>query len=64
MVFTAMFIMTPRVYSWYRLPQGYTESLSLFNQILKKNLESLELPYPLILVQYIDDLLIASKMRD
>ncbi|KAJ1149853.1 hypothetical protein NDU88_002653 [Pleurodeles waltl] len=53
-----------RVYSWCRLPQGYTESPSLFNQILKKNLESLELPYQLTLVQYIDDLLIASKTRD
>ncbi|KAJ1192634.1 hypothetical protein NDU88_001941 [Pleurodeles waltl] len=53
-----------RVYSWCRLPQGYTESLSLFNQILKNNLESLELPYQSTLVQYIDDLLFTSKTRD
>ncbi|KAJ1216451.1 hypothetical protein NDU88_004053 [Pleurodeles waltl] len=52
-----------RVYSWRRLPQGYTESPSLFNRILKKNLESLEPPYQSTLVQYIEDLLIASKTR-
>ncbi|KAJ1178838.1 hypothetical protein NDU88_004080, partial [Pleurodeles waltl] len=53
-----------RVYSWCRLPQGYTVSPSLFNHILKKNLESLELPYQSTLVQYTDDLLIASRTRD
>ncbi|KAJ1206038.1 hypothetical protein NDU88_001452 [Pleurodeles waltl] len=53
-----------RVNSWCRLPQGYTESPSLFNQILKKNLESLELPYQSTLVQYIDDLRITSRTMD
>ncbi|KAJ1176374.1 hypothetical protein NDU88_001656 [Pleurodeles waltl] len=50
-----------RVYSWCRIPQGFSESPSIFNQILKKDLESLELPFESTLVQYIDDLLIASK---
>ncbi|KAJ1192348.1 hypothetical protein NDU88_001658 [Pleurodeles waltl] len=50
-----------RVYSWCRIPQGFSESPSIFNQILKKDLESLELPFESALVQYIDDLLIASK---
>ncbi|KAJ1128471.1 hypothetical protein NDU88_006849 [Pleurodeles waltl] len=50
-----------RVYSWCRIPQGFSESPSIFNQILKKDLEALELPFESTLVQYIDDLLIASK---
>ncbi|KAJ1171254.1 hypothetical protein NDU88_003124 [Pleurodeles waltl] len=50
-----------RVYSWCRIPQGFSESPSIFNQILKKDLEELELPFESTLVQYIDDLLIASK---
>ncbi|KAJ1103827.1 hypothetical protein NDU88_001248, partial [Pleurodeles waltl] len=50
-----------RVYSWCRIPQGFSESPSIFNQILKKDLEALELPFESTLVQYIDDLLIVSK---
>ncbi|KAJ1213637.1 hypothetical protein NDU88_001269 [Pleurodeles waltl] len=50
-----------RVYSWCRIPQGFSESPSIFNQILKKDLEELELPFESTLVQYIDDLLIAAK---
>ncbi|KAJ1117546.1 hypothetical protein NDU88_005745 [Pleurodeles waltl] len=50
-----------RVFSWCRIPQGFSESPSIFNQILKKDLEALELPFESTLVQYIDDLLVASK---
>ncbi|KAJ1129224.1 hypothetical protein NDU88_007595 [Pleurodeles waltl] len=50
-----------RVYSWCRIPQGFSESPSIFNQIVKKDLEALELPFESVLVQYIDDLLIAAK---
>ncbi|KAJ1092899.1 hypothetical protein NDU88_006009 [Pleurodeles waltl] len=53
-----------RVYSWCRIPQGFSESPSIFNQILKKDLESLELPFESTLVRYIDDLLIASKTEN
>ncbi|KAJ1161677.1 hypothetical protein NDU88_002160 [Pleurodeles waltl] len=53
-----------KVYSWCRIPQGFSESPSIFNQILKKDPEPLVLPYNSTLVQYIDDLLIASKTRD
>ncbi|KAJ1114487.1 hypothetical protein NDU88_002723 [Pleurodeles waltl] len=53
-----------RVYSWCRIPQGFSESPSIFNQILKKNLESLELSFESTLVQYIGDLLIASKTEN
>ncbi|KAJ1157310.1 hypothetical protein NDU88_010025 [Pleurodeles waltl] len=53
-----------KVYSWCRIPQGFSESPSIFNQILKKDLESLELPFSSTLVQYIDNLLIASRSKD
>ncbi|KAJ1190955.1 hypothetical protein NDU88_000273 [Pleurodeles waltl] len=53
-----------KVYSWCRIPQGFSESPSIFNQILKKDLESLVLPFNSTLVQYIDDLLIASRTKD
>ncbi|KAJ1173216.1 hypothetical protein NDU88_005055 [Pleurodeles waltl] len=53
-----------KIYSWCRIPQGFSESPSIFNQILKKDLESLELPFNSTLVQYIDDLLIAYKTKD
>ncbi|KAJ1116727.1 hypothetical protein NDU88_004933 [Pleurodeles waltl] len=53
-----------KVYSWCRIPQGLSESPSIFNQILKKDLESLELPFSSTLVQYINDLLIASRTKD
>ncbi|KAJ1091214.1 hypothetical protein NDU88_004341 [Pleurodeles waltl] len=53
-----------KVYSWCRIPQGFSESPSIFNQILKKDLKSLALPFSSTLVQYIDDLLVASKTKD
>ncbi|KAJ1125349.1 hypothetical protein NDU88_003781 [Pleurodeles waltl] len=53
-----------KVYSWCRISQGFSESPSIFNQILKKDLESLELAFNSTLVQYIVDLLIASKTKD
>ncbi|XP_026519044.1 uncharacterized protein LOC113409400, partial [Terrapene carolina triunguis] len=47
-------------YTWTRLPQGYTESPTIFCQILRKDLENVTLPKGSTLVQYVDDLLIAS----
>ncbi|KAJ1144814.1 hypothetical protein NDU88_011108 [Pleurodeles waltl] len=45
--------------------QGAFSATVMFQpQILKKNLELLELPYQSTLVQYINDLLNASKTRD
>uniref|UniRef100_A0A8C4UPD9 ribonuclease H n=1 Tax=Falco tinnunculus TaxID=100819 RepID=A0A8C4UPD9_FALTI len=49
-----------RQYTWTRLPQGFTASPTLFSQILKQDLQDLELPAKSILIQYVDDLLIAS----
>ncbi|KAJ1116718.1 hypothetical protein NDU88_004924 [Pleurodeles waltl] len=62
--FLVSFKFLDKVYSWCRIPQGFSESPSIFNQILKKDLESLVLPFNSTLVQYIDDLLIASRTKD
>ncbi|XP_077566316.1 uncharacterized protein LOC144181697 [Stigmatopora nigra] len=43
-----------------RLPQGFLLSPGLFNQTLKSVLSSLTLPSDSIVIQYVDDLLIAS----
>lgn len=45
---------------WTRLPQGYTEFPTLFSQILWADLSSISLPGGLTLIQYVDDLLLAS----
>ncbi|KAJ1098686.1 hypothetical protein NDU88_003793 [Pleurodeles waltl] len=55
--FLISFKLLDKVYNWCRIPQGFLESPSIFNHILKKDLESLELPFQSTLVQYIDDLL-------
>ncbi|XP_078506943.1 uncharacterized protein LOC144767334 [Lissotriton helveticus] len=62
--FLFAFKIESRVLTWCRIPQGYTESPSIFNQLLKRNLESLVLPQNSVLVQYIDDLLVASDTED
>ncbi|PKU30297.1 endogenous retrovirus group k member 25 pol [Limosa lapponica baueri] len=49
---------------WTVLPQGFTESPNLFGQALEQLLESYELGQGLILIQYVDDLLIAGKTQE
>ncbi|XP_034647845.1 uncharacterized protein LOC117888497 [Trachemys scripta elegans] len=49
-----------RQYTWTRLPQGSTESPSLFSKILKKDLDGVVFPGKSVLIQYVDDLLLAS----
>lgn len=51
-------------YTWTRLPQGYTESPTLFSQILKGDLASILLPCKSTLIQYVDDLLLASETEE
>lgn len=46
---------------WTRLPQGFTGSPTIFSQLLKEDLKDIELPSRSVLVQYVDDLLIASR---
>lgn len=48
-------------YTWTRLPQGYMESPTWFSQILKVDLSSIYLPPKSTLIQYVDDLLLASE---
>lgn len=43
-----------------RLPQGYTESPTIFSQILHSDLKDLSFPGGSTLIQYVDDLLLAS----
>ncbi|XP_062864415.1 protein NYNRIN-like [Trichomycterus rosablanca] len=51
-------------YTYNRLPQGYKDSPGLFNRALKADLSSLTLPDNTVLVQYVDDLLIAAPDAD
>ncbi|XP_038577860.1 uncharacterized protein LOC119905168 [Micropterus salmoides] len=47
-------------YTYNRMPQGYKDSPGFFNQALRKNLKHLQLPSGTVLIQYVDDLLLAS----
>lgn len=49
---------------WTVLPQGFTESPNLFGQALEKLLEDFHVQPENILLQYVDDLLIAGESRD
>ena len=51
-------------YTYTRLPQGYVDSPSLFNHCLKRHLSDLTLPDGTILIQYVDDLLIAAQTEE
>lgn len=45
--------------TWTRIPQGFTGSPTIFSQTLKEDLKDIELPGGSVLVQCVDDLLIA-----
>ncbi|XP_067824723.1 uncharacterized protein [Heptranchias perlo] len=47
-------------YTWTRLPQGFVNSPTLFSRCLQEQLQTLTLKQGSALVQYVDDLLIAS----
>ncbi|XP_077411131.1 uncharacterized protein LOC144040639 [Vanacampus margaritifer] len=47
-------------YSYTRLPQGFVLSPGVFNASLKQLLSPLQLPNDVLLVQYVDDLLLAA----
>lgn len=49
--------------TWMQLPQGFTSSPTIFSQILKKDLRDLSFPGNSVLVQYVDDLLLASHTQ-
>ncbi|XP_034090007.1 uncharacterized protein LOC117558119 [Gymnodraco acuticeps] len=43
-----------------RLPQGFSLSPGIFNKVLREQLEGVTLPVGVVLIQYVDDLLIAA----
>lgn len=47
-------------FTYTRLPQGFRDSPGLFNAALRAGLHDLELPADIILIQYVDDLLLAA----
>lgn len=47
-------------YRFCRAPQGYTESPSLYSQALKTQLDQIQLPQGVALIQYVDDILLAA----
>uniref|UniRef100_A0AAQ4S6G5 ribonuclease H n=1 Tax=Gasterosteus aculeatus aculeatus TaxID=481459 RepID=A0AAQ4S6G5_GASAC len=49
-----------RQYTYTRLPQGYVDSPSIFNHVLETILAELELPEGVVLLQYVDDILLAG----
>ena len=49
-------------YTYIRLPQGFSESPSLFNRALMQDLQGLDAPSTVL--QYVDDLLICSSSKE
>uniref|UniRef100_A0A3B4WXW0 ribonuclease H n=1 Tax=Seriola lalandi dorsalis TaxID=1841481 RepID=A0A3B4WXW0_SERLL len=47
-------------YTFTRLPQGYTESPTIFSRTLHNDLKDISFPGGSTLIQYVDDLLLAS----
>ena len=47
-----------------RMPQGYRSTPTIFNDFVRQDLHGLLLPDTRVLVQYVDDLLIASQTRE
>ena len=49
---------------WTRALQGYTESPTLYSRALHHDLRDVQLPAGSVLVQYMDDLLVASPSKE
>uniref|UniRef100_A0A8C9TLE4 ribonuclease H n=1 Tax=Scleropages formosus TaxID=113540 RepID=A0A8C9TLE4_SCLFO len=49
---------------WTIMPQGYTESSSVYAQEVGRNLEQFDPKGGSVLIQYVDDLLLCSKTRE
>uniref|UniRef100_A0A3Q1C827 ribonuclease H n=1 Tax=Amphiprion ocellaris TaxID=80972 RepID=A0A3Q1C827_AMPOC len=47
-------------YLWTRLPQGYVDSAAVYSAAVNMHLSQLALPGPSTLLQYVDDILVAS----
>nr|XP_040060401.1 uncharacterized protein LOC120835481 isoform X2 [Gasterosteus aculeatus aculeatus] len=51
-------------FTYNRMPQGYKDSPGLFNAALKEDLKDLLLPQGVVLIQYVDDLLLAAPSAE
>lgn len=51
-------------FRWMVLPQEFTESPSLFVQVLEQVLEKFRPPLCVTLLQYVDDLFISGKKKE
>lgn len=47
--------------TWTRLPQGFTGSPTIFSRMLRNDLANTELPEGSVLVQYVNNVLLASR---
>ena len=51
--------------TWTRLPQGFKNSLTIFNEALHEDLGEFHSEHPhLTLLQYVDDILLAAEDQD
>lgn len=53
-----------RQYTYTRLPQGFRDSPGLFNAALRTDLQDIRLPDDVLLIQYVDDLLLAAPSAE
>lgn len=53
-----------QTYTYTRMPQGYRDSPGLFNHVLKLHLSPLQLPEGVVLLQYVDDILLAAPTAE
>uniref|UniRef100_UPI00358F5268 uncharacterized protein n=1 Tax=Myxine glutinosa TaxID=7769 RepID=UPI00358F5268 len=53
-----------RQYTWTVLPQGFSDSPTLFSRALHRDLADVELKGGSVLLQYVDDLLICSPSKE
>ena len=62
--FLFAFTLNGNQYTWTRAPRGYTESPTLYSRALHHDLRDVQLPAGSVLVQYMDDLLVASPSKE
>ena len=51
-------------YTYTRLPQGFIDAPSIFNHVLKQQLQTLTLPQGVSILHYVDDILLAAPDSD
>ena len=50
-------------YTYTRMPQGFRSTPTIFNACLKQDLKDLPLPEGVVLIQYVDDILLAAPTK-